>query len=176
MDSESTPEAPKAPVSKKKASKRHPGESSKMPQAKKSRTTGLPEDGPLANATPPPSPHEQQTPPAPAGSTPSPLTPTDQTQQVGAASTGVDITSHAFRSVKHKVAKIVKNDHCREAMAATETMDVDQILTRALNEFASAFLTLTAGQLRSGAVTEQSKSLKQRHADELKAAETKHAE
>ncbi|XP_062086025.1 uncharacterized protein LOC133792119 [Humulus lupulus] len=61
-------------------------------------------------------------------------------------------------------------------MAMTETMDVDQILTRALNEFSSAFLTLTAGRLRSGAITEQSKSLEQQHADELKAAEAKYAE
>ena len=130
MDSEnvfdiySAPEAPAAPPSRKKTSKRHPGESSKAPQAKKPRNAGLPEDGPSANATPP-SPHEQQTPPAPARSTPSPAAPTDQTQQASLASTGGDITSRAFRSVKGRVAKIVKHDRCREAMAATEAMDVD---------------------------------------------------
>ncbi|XP_062088543.1 predicted GPI-anchored protein 58 [Humulus lupulus] len=85
MDSEcvfelySAPDAPAAPSSKKKASKRHPGESNTMPQAKKPPTAGLLEDGPSANATQLPSPHEQQTPPAPAGSTPSPAAPTDQT-------------------------------------------------------------------------------------------------
>ncbi|XP_062088450.1 uncharacterized protein LOC133795011 [Humulus lupulus] len=86
MDSEnvfdiySAPEAPATPSSRKKTSKRHPGESSKAPQAKKPHNAGLPKGGPSANATPP-SPHEQQTPPAPAGSTPSPTDPTNQTQQ-----------------------------------------------------------------------------------------------
>ncbi|XP_062118421.1 uncharacterized protein LOC133832046 [Humulus lupulus] len=142
MDSEnvfdiySAPEAPAAPPSRKKTSKRHPGESSKAPQAKKPRNAGLPEDGPSANATPP-SPHEQQTPPAPARSTPSPAAPTDQTQQASPASTGGDITSRAFRS---------------------------------------EMLTLTASRLRPSAVIEQAKSLEQRHADELKAAEAKYVE
>ncbi|XP_062080931.1 uncharacterized protein LOC133785730 [Humulus lupulus] len=182
MDSEnvfdiySAPEAPEAPSSKKKTSKRHPGESSKVPQAKKTHTAGPPVDGPSANVTPPPSPLEQQTPHAPVGSTPSPPTPTDQTQQAAPTSTGGDISSHALRSVKDRVAKILKHECCREAMASTETMDVDQILTRALNEFASAMLTLTAGRLRSGAVTEHSRTLEQRHAEELKAAEAKYAE
>ncbi|XP_062115109.1 uncharacterized protein LOC133829330 [Humulus lupulus] len=61
-------------------------------------------------------------------------------------------------------------------MASTETMDVYQILTLALNEFASAMLTLAVGRLRSDAAIEQSKSLEQRHADELKAAKEKYAE
>ncbi|XP_062119013.1 uncharacterized protein LOC133832721 [Humulus lupulus] len=185
LDLYSAPEVPEAPLSKKKASKRHTGESSKMPQAKKSLTAGLPEDRPSSNATPTSSPHEQQTPPAPAGSTPSPTALTDQTQQAGPASTGGDLTSCTFRSVKDRVAKIVNHDRCREAMAATETMDVDQILTCALNEFSNlsylfllrqAFLTLTVVQLRSGVVTEQSKSLEQRHPDKLKTAEAKYAE
>ncbi|XP_062080078.1 uncharacterized protein LOC133784822 [Humulus lupulus] len=83
MDSEnvfdiySAPEAPAVPSSRKKTGKRHPGESSKAPQAKKPRIAGIPEDEPSANATPPPSPHEQQIPPAPAGLTPSPPTPAD---------------------------------------------------------------------------------------------------
>ncbi|XP_062081226.1 uncharacterized protein LOC133786029 [Humulus lupulus] len=144
-------EAPVAPSSRKKTSKRHPGESSKVPQAKKPCNAGLSKDGSLANANPP-SPQEQQTPPAPARSTPSPAAPTDQTQQAGPASTGGDITSRAFRSVKDRVAKIVKHDRFQEAM------DVEQILNCALNEFSSA------------------KSLEQRHADELKAAEAKYAE
>ncbi|XP_062085404.1 uncharacterized protein LOC133791495 [Humulus lupulus] len=168
FDIYNTPETSVAPPSKKKARKRHPGESSKAPQAKKPRNAGLPEGDPSANATPP-SPREQQTPPAPAGSTPPLAAPTDQTQQVGPASTGGDITTRAFKSVKDRVAKIVKHDRCREAM------DVDLILNRTLNEFTSAMLTLTVGRLRSGAVTEQAKSLEQRHADELKAAVEKYA-
>ncbi|XP_062113057.1 uncharacterized protein LOC133824201 [Humulus lupulus] len=147
-----------------------------MPQAKKARTAGPSADGPSANATPPTSPLEQQTPPAPSGSTPSPPAPTDQTQQVGPASTGGDISSRALRSVKDRVAKILKHKRCREAMASTETMEVDQILTRALNEFSNAILTLTASWLRSGAVTEQSRILEQRHIEELKAAEAKYTE
>ncbi|XP_062075468.1 lysine-rich arabinogalactan protein 18-like [Humulus lupulus] len=156
MDSENVFDiysTPAAPSSRKKTSKRHPGESSKAPQATKPRTAGVPEDGPSANATPPPSPHEKQTPPAPAGLTSSPPAPVDKTQQDGPASTGGDIPSCALKLVKDKVAKILKHEQCREAMAGTEMMDVDQILNRALNEFASEMLTLTAGRLRSGAVT-----------------------
>ncbi|XP_062093738.1 uncharacterized protein LOC133799755 [Humulus lupulus] len=154
MDSENVfdiynaPEAPEAP-----SSKRHPGESSKVPQAKKTRTAGPPADGPSANVTPPSSPLEQQTPPAPVESTPSPPTPTNQTQQATPASTGGDISSRALKSVKERVAKILKHDRCREAM-----------------------LTLTTGRLRSGAVTEQFKTLEQRHIEERKAANAKYAE
>ncbi|XP_062109672.1 uncharacterized protein LOC133821323 [Humulus lupulus] len=176
LDIYSAPEAPEAPLSKQKTSKRHPGERSKGPQAKKTRTASPPADGPSANVTPPPSPLEQQTPPTPVGLTPSPPTPTDQTQQAAPTSTGGDILSRALRSVKDRVAKILKHERCREAMASTETIDVDQILTRALNEFASAMLTLTAGRLRSGVVTEQSRTLEQWHTEELKAAEVKYAE
>ncbi|XP_062106808.1 uncharacterized protein LOC133818090 [Humulus lupulus] len=60
-------------------------------------------------------------------------------------------------------------------MAATETMGVDLILNRALNEFTSAMLTLTTGRIHLGAVTKQARTSKQRHEDELKAAEAKHA-
>ncbi|XP_062105020.1 uncharacterized protein LOC133816669 [Humulus lupulus] len=60
-------------------------------------------------------------------------------------------------------------------MAATEAMDVDLILNRALNKFTSAMLTLTVSRLRSGAITEQAKSLEQWHADELKSATEKYA-
>ncbi|XP_062081118.1 allergen Asp f 7 homolog [Humulus lupulus] len=109
FDIYSAPEAPEAPSSKKKTSKWHPGESSKTPQAKKACTAGPLADGPSTNVTPPPSPHEQQTPPAPVGSTPSPPAPTDQTQQAGPASTGGDISSRALRLVKDKVAKILKH-------------------------------------------------------------------
>ncbi|XP_062080500.1 uncharacterized protein LOC133785265 [Humulus lupulus] len=175
FDIYSTPETPTAPPSKKKARKRHPGESSKVPQTKKPRNASLPEDGPSTNTTPP-SPLKQQTPSAPAGTTPPPAAPTDQAQQAGPASTRGDITSRAFKSVKDRVAKNVKHDRYREAMAARKAMDVDLILNHALNEFPSAILTLTAGRLRSGAVIEQAKSLEQRHADELKAAVEKYAE
>ncbi|XP_062094045.1 uncharacterized protein LOC133800087 [Humulus lupulus] len=165
------PEAPEAP-----ASRRHQGESSKAPLAKKNRTADPPANVPSTNATPPPSPLKRRTPPAPVGSTPSPPAPADQTQQTAPASTGGDISSHALRSAKDRMAKNLKHKRCREAMARTETMDVDQILTRALNELSSAMITVTAGRLRSGAITEQSKTFEQRHAEELKAAKEKYVE
>ncbi|XP_062112495.1 lysine-rich arabinogalactan protein 18-like [Humulus lupulus] len=182
MDSENVfdiynaPKAPIAPSSKKKTSKQHPGESSKAPPAKKTHTANPPADGPSTNATPPPSPLEQQTPPAPVRSTPSPPAPTEQTQQAAPVSTGGDISSRALRSVKDRVAKILKHERCRKVMAGTETMDVDQILIRTLNGLASAMLTLTAGRLRSGAITEQSRALEQRHAEELKVSKAKYTE
>ncbi|XP_062085598.1 uncharacterized protein LOC133791696 [Humulus lupulus] len=126
MDSEnvfkiySAPEALAAPPSRKKTSKRHPGESIKAPQAKKPPNAGLPEDGPSANATPP-SPHEQQTPPAPDGSTPSPVAPTDQTQQAGPASTGAMLTLIAGRlrsSAVTEQAKYLEQRHADELKAA----------------------------------------------------------
>ncbi|XP_062093556.1 uncharacterized protein LOC133799568 [Humulus lupulus] len=123
------PEAPEAPTSKKKMSRRHQGESSKVPWAKKSRTADPPADVPSTNATPTPSPLERQSPPTPVGSTPSPPARADQTQLVAPTSTRGDISSHALRSAKDKLAKNLKHERCREAMVGTETMDVDQILT-----------------------------------------------
>ncbi|XP_062100081.1 uncharacterized protein LOC133805950 [Humulus lupulus] len=175
FDIYSAPDAPEAPLRKKKTSKWHPGESSKAPSAKKTRTADPFADRPSTNVTPPPSPLKQQTPPAPNESTPSPLAPIDQTQQVAPASTQGDISSRALRSVKDRVAKILKHKRCREAIPVTEMMDVDQILTRALNEFSSAMLTLTASRLRSDAITKQSRDSEQRHVEELKAAEVKYA-
>ncbi|XP_062100936.1 uncharacterized protein LOC133806869 [Humulus lupulus] len=61
-------------------------------------------------------------------------------------------------------------------MAATETMGVDPIQNHALNEFTSAMLTLTAGHIRLGAVTERARALEQRHKDKLKAAEARHTD
>ncbi|XP_062114631.1 lysine-rich arabinogalactan protein 19-like [Humulus lupulus] len=169
-------EAPEAPASKKKSSRRHQEESSKVPPAKKSRIADPPANGPSKNATPPPSPLKKQNTPAPVGSTPSPPAPTDQTQQVAPASTGGDISSPALRSAKDRMAKILKHERCQEAMAGIEMMDVNQILTRALNELASEMLTVTAGQLHSGAITKQTRTSEQQHAEELKAAEAKYAE
>ncbi|XP_062080602.1 uncharacterized protein LOC133785372 [Humulus lupulus] len=182
MDSENVfdmycaPEVPEAPVSKKKASRQHQGESSKVPRAKKSHTADPPADVPSTNATPPTSPLERQSPPAPVGSTPSPPAPATQTQQAAAASIGGDISSRALRSAKDRMAKILNHKHCREAMAGTEMMDIDQILTRALNKLASVMLTVISSRLRSGAIIEQSKTSKQRHAEEIKAVEAKYAE
>ncbi|XP_062080474.1 uncharacterized protein LOC133785240 [Humulus lupulus] len=61
-------------------------------------------------------------------------------------------------------------------MAGIESMDVDQILNRALNELASAMLTVTASRLRSRVITEQSKASEQRNAKEIKDIEEKYKE
>ncbi|XP_062099819.1 uncharacterized protein LOC133805666 [Humulus lupulus] len=144
--------------------------------AKKTRIEDPPAAGPSKNTTPPPSPLEQQTPPAPVESTPSPPAPVDHTQLAALVQTWDDIPSRALRSAKDRMTRILRHERSREAMVGTESMDVDHILNRTLNELASAMLTVTASQLRSGVITEQSKSSEQRHAEELKAAEEKYAE
>ncbi|XP_062088652.1 polygalacturonase-like [Humulus lupulus] len=61
-------------------------------------------------------------------------------------------------------------------MAATETMGIDPILNRALNEFTSAMLTLTAGRIHLGAIAEETKTSDQRHEEEFKAAKARYAD
>ena len=129
--------APDAPASKKKASRRHRGECSKEPPAKKTRTEDLPVAGPSKNTTPPPSPLQQQSLPAPVGSTPPPPAPVDQTQPTAPTQTGDDLSSHALRSAKDRMTRILRHECSREAMAGTESMEVDQISNHALNELAS---------------------------------------
>ncbi|XP_062099184.1 uncharacterized protein LOC133805099 [Humulus lupulus] len=57
-------------------------------------------------------------------------------------------------------------------MAEAESMGVDQILNRALNEVASAMLTMTAARTRASASIEQSRA---KVIEELRAAEARHA-
>ncbi|XP_062086298.1 uncharacterized protein LOC133792410 [Humulus lupulus] len=168
--------APDAPVSKKKASMRHHGECKKDPLAKRARTKDPLAAGPSKNTTPPPSPVEKKTPSVPVRLTPSPPAPVEQTQPVAPAPTGDDISSRALRLTKDKMTRILRHERSREAMAGTESMEVDQILNLALNELASAMLTMTASRLHSGVITEKSKSSEQRHAEELKAVEAKYTE
>ncbi|XP_062094195.1 uncharacterized protein LOC133800257 [Humulus lupulus] len=167
---------PDAPASKKKASRKHREECSKDPPAKKARTEDPPGADPSKNTTPPPSPVEQQTPSVPVRSTPSPPAPVDQTQPAAPTPTGDDISSRALRLSKYRMTRILRHERSREAMAETESMEVDQILNCALNEVASAMLTVTASRLRSGVITEQSKSSEKRHAEELKVVEAKYDE
>ncbi|XP_062080941.1 uncharacterized protein LOC133785742 [Humulus lupulus] len=167
---------PDAPAIKKKTSRRHRRESSKEPLVKKTRIEDPPAAGPSKNTTPPPSPLERQSLPVLAGSTPPPPAPIDQTQPAAPVQTGDDLSSRALKSAKERMTWILKHEHSREAMAGTESMDVDHILNRALNELASAMLTMTAGRLRSGVITEQSKAFEQRHAEELKVIEEKYTE
>ncbi|XP_062075288.1 uncharacterized protein LOC133779330 [Humulus lupulus] len=168
--------APDTPVSKKKASRRHRGECSKEPPAKKTRTEEPPVAGPSKNTTPPPSPLEQQSPPAPVGSTPHAPAPIDQTQPAAPVQTGDDLLSRALRSAKDRMTRILRHERSREAMAGTELMDVNQILNHTLNELASAMLTVIASRLCSGIITEQSKAFEHRHAEEIKVIEAKYKE
>ncbi|XP_062118962.1 actin cytoskeleton-regulatory complex protein PAN1-like [Humulus lupulus] len=148
---------PDAPASKKKASRQHREECSEEPPAKKSCTEDPPAkksctEDPSKNTIPPPSPLEQQTPPTPVESTLSPPASVDQTQPAAPVQTGDDISSRVLRSVKERMTRILR----------TESKD--------------AMLTVTASRLRSGVITDKSKSSDQRHAEELKAVEAKYAE
>ncbi|XP_062076252.1 uncharacterized protein LOC133780692 [Humulus lupulus] len=60
-------------------------------------------------------------------------------------------------------------------MANAETMGVDQILNRALNEVASAMLTMTAARARAGASIEQTRAREANLTEELQATEARHA-
>ncbi|XP_062116086.1 uncharacterized protein LOC133830178 [Humulus lupulus] len=159
---------PDALVRKKKASRRHRGECSKEPLAKKTHTEDPPAAGPLKNIMPPPSPLEQQSPPALVGSTLPPPALVDQIQPAAPVQTGDDLSSCVLRSAKDRMTRILRHERSQEAMAG--------ILNRALNELASAMLTMTASWLRSGVITEKSKAFEQRHAEELKAVEAKYSE
>ncbi|XP_062096044.1 uncharacterized protein LOC133801825 [Humulus lupulus] len=163
-------------VRKRKSSRRHVGESSQMPSAKKNRASGPPAEGPPAQDTKQ-HPLEQEVPSsnAPAAKTPSPLAPIEQTQQAGGASTRTELSHRVLRSAKDLLAKILKHDRCKKAMAGTEKMGVNQIINRALNETASAMLTLTTARLRSGASIEQSRAWELKLMEELQAAEVRHA-
>ncbi|XP_062080307.1 uncharacterized protein LOC133785060 [Humulus lupulus] len=164
FDMYTAPEAPDAPASKKKASRQHHVECSKAPPAKKTRIADPPEARPSTNTTPPPSPLEQQTLPTPVGPAPSPPTPADQTQLAALAPTGDDLSSRALRSAKDRMARILRHERCREAMAGTESMDVDQILNCALNELVS----LEAAQKANATLLEEKNTL----AEEVKGKQT----
>ncbi|XP_062089735.1 uncharacterized protein LOC133796277 [Humulus lupulus] len=144
-------------VQKKRLTRKHDGEPSQMPSAKKNRATGPSKDGPSGQTSAqPPAPLEKEIPPppAPAATTPSPPAPTEQAQQTEGVPPGAKLSSRSLRSTKDFLTHILKHDPCKEAMAEAETMGVDQILNRALNEVASAMLTTTATRARAGASVE----------------------
>ncbi|XP_062085487.1 proline-rich receptor-like protein kinase PERK8 [Humulus lupulus] len=66
-----------APASRKKESRRHPGEGSSNPSKKRARTEDLHAPAPSKETTPPPAPIDQTPLPAPVDSTPPPA-PVDQ--------------------------------------------------------------------------------------------------
>ena len=81
----------------------------------------------------PPAPAEKQTPPAPSNP---PAAPTRE-QNKREETLGAKLSSRAVRAAKDRIAYIGKNDRVKDAMVEAESMGVDQILNRTLNEIAS---------------------------------------
>ena len=121
------------PLVRRKTSRRHNGESSQGPSAKKGRTEDPSKDAPTGQASAQPSaPAEKEAAPA---ANPPPAARREHTSQ--AELPGTKLSNRSLRSAKDRLAHILKHGRCREAMAEAESMGVDQILNRALNEVAS---------------------------------------
>ncbi|XP_062103971.1 uncharacterized protein LOC133815105 [Humulus lupulus] len=159
FDLYSTQEEEEVPlVRKKKLTRKHDGEPSQMPSAKKNRATDPSNDGPSGQTfAQPPAPLEKEIPPppAPAATNPSPPAPTKQTQQVEGVPPGAKLSGRSLRSAKDRLAHILKHDRYKEVMAEAETMGVNQILNKALYEVASAMLTMTVARARAARVATQ---------------------
>ncbi|XP_062103176.1 uncharacterized protein LOC133814199 [Humulus lupulus] len=133
---------PAAPSSKKKGSRPHRGERSKNPPTKKARTRDPPAPVPSRETTPPPAPFDQTSPSAPVDQTPHaapadrlpPLAPVDQAPL---DQTGDALMSIVLSSAKDRMKKISRHRRSREAIIGTDSMEVDQIINRALNEIGS---------------------------------------
>ncbi|XP_062089749.1 calcium-dependent protein kinase 27-like [Humulus lupulus] len=165
FDLYSTQEEEEVPlVRKKRLTRKHDGDPSQMPSAKKNRATVPSKDGPSGQTSAqPPAPLEKEIPPppAPATTTSSPPAPTEQAQQAKGAPPGAKLSSHSLRSAKDRLAHILKHDRCKEAMAEAETM--------------GAMLTMTVARARAGASVEQSCARELKLMEELRAAEARHA-
>ncbi|XP_062086236.1 classical arabinogalactan protein 9-like [Humulus lupulus] len=120
-------------ASKKKSSKRQPGEGCSNPSAKKARTGDPPTPTPTKETTPPPIPVKEttppptsvnQNPPAPVEQTspaaPADLTPPASTDQTPAGrpkeASREDLTSVVLNSAKDRMTKITKHRRSREAI------------------------------------------------------------
>ncbi|XP_062075221.1 receptor-like kinase LIP2 [Humulus lupulus] len=172
FDLYSTQEEEEVPlVRRRKSARKHDRESSQVPPAKKNRATDPPKDGPSGQPSAQNSaPAEKEIPPPHAATNPSPTAPNEQAQQADLP--GAKLASRSLWSAKDRLTHILKHDCCREAMAEGETMGVNQILNRALNEVASAMLTMTAARARASARIDQSRV---KLTEELQAAEARHA-
>ncbi|XP_062100976.1 uncharacterized protein LOC133806895 [Humulus lupulus] len=160
FDIYSTQEEEEVPlVRKKKSTRKHDGEPSQMPSAKRNRATDPSTDGPSGQTSvQPPAPHEQEIlpPPTPAATNPSPPAPTEQTQQAEGVPPGAKLSGRSLRSAKDRLAHILKHDRCKEAMA-------------------EAMLTMMAARARAGTSIEQSRARESKLMEELRAAEARHA-
>ncbi|XP_062118897.1 uncharacterized protein LOC133832592 [Humulus lupulus] len=156
-------------VRRRKSARRHDDESSQAPSAKKGRAADPSKDGPSGQpSSQPPATAEKEVPPTAIN--PSLAVQKEQAQQDELPGARLSICS--LRSTKDRLAHILKHDHCREAMVEAENMGVDQILNRALNEEASAMLTMIAAHTRASTSIEQSRV---KVIEELQATEARHA-
>ncbi|XP_062112680.1 uncharacterized protein LOC133823846 [Humulus lupulus] len=133
-------EEEEVPLVRQKSSRRHNGESSQGPLAKKGRTDDPSKDMPSRQASAQPSaPAEKEAPPA--ATNPTPAVTKEQSQQ--AEVPGTKLSHRALQSAKDRLAHILKHDRCKEAMAEAENM--------------GAMLTATAARTRAIASIEQSR-------------------
>ncbi|XP_062113945.1 uncharacterized protein LOC133824949 [Humulus lupulus] len=169
-----------APASRKKESRRHPGESSSNPSKKRARIEDPPAPVPSKETTPPPAPVDQTLPPALVDQTPPPV-PVDSTPPDKSGNTqGEAIMNIAFNSANDKLKKLSRHRRSREAINNTGSMTVDQIFSCGLNEVLSGVLTLSTGWRRSEVMAveydKESKAVEERLGEQLKVAEAKHVE
>ncbi|XP_062103586.1 uncharacterized protein LOC133814671 [Humulus lupulus] len=164
---------PVTPASKKKGSRQHRGESSSNPPTKKAQTEDPPIPVPSKETTPPPAPVDQTSPPAPVDQTPPPA-PADQTLPDQKGKTLEEaLMNIALISAKDRVTKLSRHRHSRESISDTDSLEVDQIFSRALNEVLSGVLTMSTGWRRSEALNAK---YEKRLGEQLKIAKAKYVE
>ncbi|XP_062104020.1 uncharacterized protein LOC133815167 [Humulus lupulus] len=189
-------------ASKKKSSKRQPGEGCSNPSTKRTRIEDPHAPTPTKETTPPPASTKETTLPTPVNQ--DPLAPVKQTPPVAPAdltppaftdqtpagrreeASREDLTSVVLNSAKDRLTKITKHCRNREAIQETGSMAVDQVFNRALNEvLARSLRTLTAqfekrlsNQLGIAETqhAEHLKAIKAKHTEQLKEVEAKHSE
>ncbi|XP_062093793.1 uncharacterized protein LOC133799819 [Humulus lupulus] len=119
------------PTSRKKMSRRHPGESSIDPSKKRARIEDPSTPLPSKETTPPPAPIDP-TPPAPIDLTPpAPRNPSPPAQP---GKTHVEAILTACTSANDRLKKLSKHWRSQEAFSNVSSMKVEQIISRSLNE------------------------------------------
>ncbi|XP_062114162.1 uncharacterized protein LOC133825200 [Humulus lupulus] len=154
-------------ASRRKESRRHPGESSSVPSKKRAKTEDPPTPVPSRETTPPPAP-VNPTPSAPVDLTPPASvnpTPPDQSGKAQAKA----VLNTAYNSANDKLKKLSKHRYSQEAFRNVSSMKVEQSLSRSLNERLSGVLTLST----SWPCSEETSA---KHAKEIKVVEGRLAE
>ncbi|XP_062088909.1 uncharacterized protein LOC133795475 [Humulus lupulus] len=132
-------EEEEVPQLRRKSSRRQTGETSQRP-AKKGRTKDPPRDVPAGKTSIHPlAPVEKETPPTPK--IPPPAAPSRE-QDRREKTLGAKLSSRTVRAAKDRIAHIGKNDRVKDAMVMAESMTVDLILNRTLNEISSVSTSL----------------------------------